>query len=154
MYAKFCIGASICSPDFANQVCIKLSSKFDATILPINIGSLVEKALKKKTYYDWYTMGDIPGFDPFPGISEDSFDLNDPFTRYERIWKNPNKLRYIINQDIGEYLIPFFESVYNEQKVLSYIKENNELGHVGYIGNLFVAVKEIEEGDYDMGISI
>ncbi|MDQ8735970.1 DUF4304 domain-containing protein [Paenibacillus sp. LHD-38] len=139
MFVSFTIGVGVNHPDFAKSQGTML--KFDPLLISIPMANLVEKALQKKTYLNWYRMGDIPGFAPYGGLSEDTFDLEDPFTRYDRIWKDPNKLAYIINQDINLCIIPFFESTDTEAKVVKFVEANQYYDFLSELGRLFIDEK-------------
>ncbi|TVY04324.1 DUF4304 domain-containing protein [Cohnella terricola] len=139
IFVSFSVGVGVYHPDFAKSQGKHL--KFDPMLISVPLANLVENALQKKTYLNWYRMGDIPGFAPYGGLSEDTFDLDDPFTRYDRIWKDPNKLAYILNQDINLCIIPFFESTDTEAKVVNFVMANQYYNFLSELGRLFIDEK-------------
>ncbi|WP_424769422.1 DUF4304 domain-containing protein [Paenibacillus sp. sgz302251] len=138
IFASFYVSVGIYHHTFAKIRGLKQS---ESLLFSIPLQELVEKAFQKKTYLDWYCMGDIPGLTPYGGISEATFDLEDPFTRYDRVWKDPSKLIYILQQDIDFCIVPFFEATSTEEKLVRFVEVNDYNLFLSQLGRQFIDEK-------------
>lgn len=137
MFATFTIVGSVCLPKFARKMEIMLPSKFASVVYDLYFNP------------EWYKMGDIPGFEPYRGITEDDMNPNNLFQRYSWVWKNPFIVENIIIEDITK-VITLIERLRSEETVYHILIDKTNLPP---LGQLFVAVKKMENGLVNEGLA-
>ncbi|RCW42184.1 DUF4304 domain-containing protein [Paenibacillus prosopidis] len=138
MYATFTIVGSVCLPNFARKMEIVLPSKFYSGVYDLYFNS------------EWYKMGEIPGFEPYRGLTEDDMNPNNPFQRYSWVWKDPIIVKNIIVEDITKVLT-LIELLKSEEEIYHYLIDK---ANVPLLGQLFIAVKKMENGLVSEGLAV